>query len=149
MLPLISLGNFALPTAPLTMLFGIWLGLTTVEWASKKLGLPSAKVYNLASGGVFAGIISARISFVLSHLSAYQDNPLGIFWPLNSGYNMWVGLGVALGFILLYGQAKQLPLLKLCDALTAGILVWLFFISLGDFLAGPRLRQNHVSAMGN
>lgn len=137
MFPTLSLGPLVLPTAALATLLGVWLALTAVERAAKRLRLDPPPIYNLATLGIVTGLIGARLTFVALYWNAFQNNLLGIIWPLNSGYN-WVG-GVLIGgaAMLFYGRHKQLPLWSTLDALTPGILVLLMALSLADLLGGP------------
>ncbi len=139
MLPAISLGSLVIPTKPLTILLGIWLGLSAVEWTGKRLEQSGKMLYGMASGAVIAGIVGARIGFVATHWSAYRSDLLGIIWPLNSGYHLWIGVGCAITFLIYYGARKKMPAAETMDALIAGMLVGFAFFSLSDFLGGPGL----------
>jgi phosphatidylglycerol:prolipoprotein diacylglycerol transferase len=138
MLPVLRIGGLALPTAPLTFILGAWLALSLVERAARRLYSAQAeKVYTLATTGLVAGLIGARLIFILSHWSAYQENWLGIIWPLSAGFNLWAGLAVSLAAAFFYGRFHQLdPALSL-DVLTPGLITGLITVSLADFLAGP------------
>jgi phosphatidylglycerol:prolipoprotein diacylglycerol transferase len=86
---------------------------------------------------VAAGFIGARLLFVALHWPAYQNNLVGIVWPITSGFNLWGGLFIALATAILYRRAKQLPWRSSLDALAPGLLVGFMVISLADFLSGP------------
>lgn len=137
MLPTISIGPLVLPTAGLVYILGIWLALTAVEQAAKRLELHVAATYTLATVALGTAFVAARLSFVIEHWGAYRQNLLGIVWPLTSGFNVWAGVvvGVAAGFF--YGRARRLSPGQTLDALTPGLLVGLIAISTADFLAGP------------
>lgn len=137
MYPTISIGSLVLPSAGLVYIIGIWLALSVVERAAKKLGLEADATYAMAATSVAAGFIGARILFVVLHWPAYQNNLVGIVWPITSGFNLWGGLFIALAAAILYGRAKQLPLRASLDALAPGLLVGFMVISLADFLSGP------------
>jgi phosphatidylglycerol:prolipoprotein diacylglycerol transferase len=137
MYPTISLGSIVLPTAGLVYIVGIWLALSTVERSAKKMGLKADALYAMAASAVAAGFIGARLLFVALHWPAYQDNLVGIVWPITSGFNLWGGLFFAFTAAFLYGRAKQLPLGASLDALAPGLLVGFMVISLADFLSGP------------
>ncbi|MEW5989705.1 MAG: prolipoprotein diacylglyceryl transferase family protein [Chloroflexota bacterium] len=137
MLPTISLGRLVLPTAGLVYLLGLWLTLSLVERSAKRLGQDGLAVYGLASTALLAGFITARLTFVALHWSAYQENLLGIVWPITSGYDLLGGLvggGVA---AVLFGRARRLPLLATLDTLAPGLIAALMIVSLADLLAGP------------
>jgi prolipoprotein diacylglyceryltransferase len=69
--------------------------------------------------------------------SAYEDNLLGIIWPINSGFNIWGGLFFGAAGMFFYGRYRQLEAAPYLDALAPVLVTGLFFASLADFLGGP------------
>lgn len=137
MYPTINLGPLVFPTAGIAYLLGIWFSLTLIERAAKRLNLNVEAIYGLAVTGLIVGFVAARLLFVLEYWAAFQENLLGIIWPLTSGYNLAGGLFFGAAGAFFYGRYKQLPLWPTLDALTPGLLGALITISLADFLAGP------------
>jgi prolipoprotein diacylglyceryltransferase len=138
MYPAFNIGGLTLPTAPLLFILGAWVALSLVDRAAENIYLAQAhKVYNLASMGLFVGIIGARLVFVASHWSAYQQNWVGMVWPINSGFNVGAGLAIGVTTAFFYGRFHQLDPAITMDALAPGLVVGLIAISLADFLAGP------------
>lgn len=136
MLPFLNLGPLALPTAPLVYLFGVWLALWAVDRAARRLGLDAERHYALATTAVLAGFIGARLAFVLLHWSSYDDNLLGIVWPLTSGYSAVGGALIGAAAAVFYGRWRRLSLWPALDALAPGLLLFLIAVSLADFLGG-------------
>ncbi len=137
MYPTLNLGPFVFPTAGLAYLLGIWFSLTLIERAAKRLSVNVEAVYGTAVTGLVVGFVAARLLFVLEYWAAFQDNLLGIIWPLTSGYNVAGGLFFGAAGAFFYGRYKQLPLWSTLDALTPGLLGAFITVSLADFLAGP------------
>jgi prolipoprotein diacylglyceryltransferase len=137
MFPTINVGPFVFPTAGLVYIFGVWICLGLIERAARRLYLNAEATYGLATAAVFAGLIGARLTFVVLYWPAFQENLLSIVWPLTSGYNIWGGLVVGLATAVFYGRAKQLPPAATLDALAPGLVAGLVVVSLADFLAGP------------
>jgi phosphatidylglycerol:prolipoprotein diacylglycerol transferase len=137
MIPAISLGPLVLPTAGLVYILGAWFGLSLVERTAKQLNLNAEKVYGVAAAALFGGLIGARLTFVAIYWRAFQDNLLGIVWPLNSGYNLFGGLVIGLAAAFFYGRYHQLKPAETLDALAPGLIFGLIVVSLADFLAGP------------
>jgi phosphatidylglycerol---prolipoprotein diacylglyceryl transferase len=137
MFPTLSLGPFVIPTAGLVILLGVWLALSAVEWAGKRLEYDAVAVYNLATIALVVGVIAARLAFVFFYWSAYRQNLLAIIWPLTSGFNGWAGLFLGAAGAFFYGRARQLQPALVLDALTPGILVGLMAVAVADFVAGP------------
>jgi len=92
--------------------------------------------YALASLVLLAGFIGARLAFVLLHWSSYDDNLLGVVWPLNTGYNAFGGVVIAAAAAFFYARWRRLPLWIALDVLTPGVLVFLMAVALADFLSG-------------
>jgi len=137
MQPTISLGPLVLPTAGIIYIIGIWVALSVVERAAKRLNLDAEATYSMAAVSVAAGFIGARALFVILHWPAYRSNLTGIIWPLNSGFELWAGLLFAILAGVLYGRAKQLPGAATLDALAPGFISLFIIVSLADFFGGP------------
>lgn len=137
MFPTVNVGPFVFPTAGLVYIFGAWTCLWLIERSARRLRLNVEATYALAATAVFAGLVGARLTFVALYWPAFQENPLGIVWPLTSGYNAWGGLIVGAAAAFFYGRAKQLPPAATLDALAPGLIAGLIVVSLADFLAGP------------
>ena len=146
MLPILNLGPLGLPTGPLVYLIGAWLALWAVDRAARRVSgrrvaagqpaLDPERAYALALTALLAGFIGARLMFVLLHWSSYDDNLLGVVWPLNTGYNAVGGALIAAAAGVFYGRWRRLPLWPALDALSPGLLVFLIAVSLADFLGG-------------
>jgi prolipoprotein diacylglyceryltransferase len=137
MLPYLNLGPLGFPTAPLVVLFGAWLSLYAVDRAARRLGRDPEALYGLAAVTLVAGFAGARAGFVLLHWPSYDDNLLGIVWPLNSGYDGISGVITAGAAIFFYARWKRLAVWDGLDALAPGLILFLMTLSLADFLGGP------------
>ena len=106
------------------------------EERAKALDYEPETYYALATTVALAGFIGARLVFVLLHWPSYDDNLLGIVWPLTTGYNAFGGalIGAAAGFF--YGRWRRLRLWPTLDVLAPGLLVFLIAVSVADFLGG-------------
>jgi prolipoprotein diacylglyceryltransferase len=137
MYPAINLGPLVLPTSAFIYLIGVWVCLTLAERIARRLDLDPDTMSGLVTTGIIAGFIGARLTFVFLYWPAYQDNLLGIIWPINSGFNVWGGLFFAAAAMFFYGRAKQIPPAPYLDALAPVLVTGLMFASLADFLGGP------------
>jgi phosphatidylglycerol:prolipoprotein diacylglycerol transferase len=137
MFPTLSIGSLVFPTTGLVIILGAWLGLSLVERTADRIGQNRDLIYGVAATAVFIGFIGARLTFVLQFWSAFTDNLLNIFWPLNSGYNLWGGLILGLISAFFYARAKRLIPSPTIDALVPGIVFGLMIVSLADFVGGP------------
>ncbi len=136
MLPYLNIGPIGLPTAPLIYLLGVWLALFAVDRGARRVGQEPERLYAVASVVVLGGFVGARLVFVMLHWASYDDNLLGIIWPLTSGYHAAGGVAIALAAAFFYGRWRRLSLWPALDALAPGVLVFLMTVSLADFLGG-------------
>lgn len=137
MYPTINIGSFALPTAGLLYIFGAYFCLDLLERTAVRVKHDPTQMYALGTTTLVAGIVGARLVFVIEYWAAFRENLLSIVWPLNSGYNSWAGLLIGLTAGFFYARARQLPPAKTLDALVPGVLAGFAIISLKDFLVGP------------
>lgn len=137
MIPAINIGPFVLPTAALIYIFGAWLCLSLAERTAIWLNIDADSMSGLVTTGLIAGAVGARLTFVASYWSSYQDNMLGIIWPINSGFNPFGGLIFGTAAMFFYGRYKRMKFWPTLDALAPIIVTGLMVISLADFLGGP------------
>lgn len=137
MLPVLELGPFVIPTGGLVYIIGAWLVLSAVEQTAPRLKLDTSVTYSVVVTALVAGLVGARLVFVGLHWSAYQNNLLGVVWPLTSGFTAWAGLLIGLAGGFFYGRKMAVPPLATLDALVPAGVVALMVVSLADLLAGP------------
>ncbi|MBC8503946.1 MAG: prolipoprotein diacylglyceryl transferase [Anaerolineales bacterium] len=137
MLPILQIGPFAMQTPGLALLLGIWLGLTLAERLAPRFEANANEIYNLTFTALIAGIIGARLSYVLQYPDAFINSPLSLI-SLNPALLDPIGGAVIGAFAaLIYGNRKKLPLWPTLDALTpllavAAIAVGISHIASGD-----------------
>ncbi len=149
MFPVIHLGPLTIQARGLILLAAFWLAAEAAERGAKRLGLRGDVVYSLAFIAAAAGLIGARLGYVLEHWSAYQSD-LGAIVALN--FNTLSPLaGIVTGVIAAYWYARRKGVAnrKLLDALTPGFIVFAGGLALAD--AGERrcLRIAVVAAVGD
>lgn len=148
MYPILNIGPAVVPTAPLLLIIGMYVSLSVVERVARRLRLNGNATYECAANSLIVGFVVARLSFVLSNLSLFQEEPLGIIWPLTTGYNLTAGVIGGLIALPLLMQRKQLPFRPTLLALLPAALTLLFFISLGDLVARPGVGTVTTAAWG-
>ena len=136
MFPVIQLGPLSIQSHGLILLASFWLAAEVAERGAKRLGLRGDIVYSLAFIAAIAGVIGARMGYVLEHWSAYQ-NDLGSIVALN--FNTLSPLaGVTAGVIAAYWYARRKGVANrlLLDALTPGFIVFAGGLALADLASG-------------
>ena len=136
MFPIIQIGPMALQAPGLILLIGLWLGLVVAERLAPRFQANSNNVYNLVFVALIAGVLGARVSYVLQNHEVFLQSPLNIF-SLNPGLLDPLG-GVAVGLIaaLVYGNRKKIAWRPTLDAITPFLSVMWIAIGISNLASG-------------
>jgi phosphatidylglycerol:prolipoprotein diacylglycerol transferase len=111
---------------------GVWLGV----WFARKAGFTEDDAYTIALIGVPAGIIGARVLFVLENRSDFANAPLDVFRINQGGISLYGALIGGVGVCLAYGFWKKLPILRGMDAAAFGMILGQAIGRIGCVVAG-------------
>ncbi len=139
MQPTILIGSIALPTYPLLLLAGLWAGMALAAYRAKQLSLEGDHIYNAGLYGLIAGIIGARVWFVLSHWENYAPNIWQAFSLSRSALSTAEGLIIAGLVVLIYLQRNNVPMGTFLDAAAWGLALMVVIGNIGAFLGGVAL----------
>ncbi len=136
MLPIINIGPLALQAPGLILLLGIWLGLTLAERNAERFNINKNDLYNLVFVFLIAGVIGARLMYVLRYPEAFASNLFSLF-SLNPSLLDPIG-GAATGIVaaLVFGQRKQMAFWSTLDGLTPLLAVFAIAWHLSNFASG-------------
>jgi phosphatidylglycerol---prolipoprotein diacylglyceryl transferase len=136
MLPILKIGSLALPVAPLSLLIGLWLGLSLAEKFASKRGVSVDVPYNLTFAGLVAGLIGARLGTIFQYPNAFIESPLSLF-SLNPGlFDPFTGSVAGLIGLLVYGQRAKLRFWNTLDTLTPLLAVMAIGFAVGHIASG-------------
>ncbi len=123
MFPLLQVGPFSIPSAPLFLLVGFWLGVIASERNAAFFQADGKQISDLLWLGLVAGVVGARLAYVVNHLQVFLIEPLAIF-SLRPGM-MDNGGGVLIGIlaVLIYAQKQRLSFWQTLDAITPALLL--------------------------
>jgi phosphatidylglycerol---prolipoprotein diacylglyceryl transferase len=135
---LISIGSFYIPTYGVLIALAFLAGLAVTLRLSRREGLNSDKITNLAVYCAIAGIIGAKLFMFLFDFGDYLRNPAEILSleTLQAAGVFHGGFLVALIFATFYIRNQQLPVLQTMDAFAPGIAIGQAIGRLGCFAAG-------------
>ena len=136
MLPILNIGPLAIQLPGLVILLGLWLGLTLAERSAPRFGVKANQLYNLVFIALIAGIIGARLGYLLRYPQAFAGNPLNILSLNISLLDPWGGLALGLVAALVYGQRKGMSFWPTLDGLTPILAVLAIAISLSQLASG-------------
>lgn len=136
MLPVLRLGPFTVPVAPLTWLAAFFVLQEIGERAAKRLNLPADVFSGALMWTIGVGIVAARLGYVARYLDAFIAEPLQIV-ALNFG-TLDVMTGALFGVIagIAYLQRKKVSLRLFADALSPALALAMAVLSFGNLLTG-------------
>jgi hypothetical protein len=142
MLPILQIGSFSLRTPGLALLASVWLGLELASRAAPRYTLSPDRIYTLGFSTLAAGVLGARLGFVLLHLSLYTriapwTRALGAAFSLSPGTETaWTGGLATLVVFAAQVWRWQAPLLALLDVLAPGAAGMAAGVHLANLLSG-------------
>lgn len=129
MFPTLSIGKLSVQTPGLILLLGVWLGLTLSEHLASRYKVPGDVLYNLAFTAFLAGLLGARLSYIVSAPRIFLQNPLRLFSLNPLLLDLFGGLIIGLLAAMIYASNHDLLHWKTLDALTP--LAAVFNLALG------------------
>lgn len=139
---LFHIGPFALRTYGLMLAASFFIGLYFIRRWGAKEGLDVNALSNLAFLVIAAGIVGARLGYVLFHLEEFKGNWTATFNPFQSGTFGIAGLNLYTGVILAtaagfyYMHKVKLPFWKTADIFAPTVAFGIFLTRIGCFLNG-------------
>lgn len=136
MFPVIDLGPFAIQAPGLILILSLFIGFWLTGRFANALKTNGDAIENSLTVGLIAGILSARIGFLLQNPSILVENPLSIFSLTPSMFN--TGFGLLAGFLAAYisAQRNHLPFWPTLDTMTPLILLVFMGVHLANFASG-------------
>lgn len=136
MFPVLRIGPAAIQSAGLLLVLGYFFGLSLSERFTRKLGENPDTLTNLILIATLAGLIAARLFFVVEHIALFQKNPAGLVSVDPSLLDPWGGITGAAIAILIYGQRKHLEFWAALDRLTLFLAIMAVSIGLAHIASG-------------
>jgi len=137
MLPILfDIGPVTVYSFGLMLALGILFGVYYVWSHGRVASLPEEKLLDAAIITILAGLVGARLLYVLSNLSLYSDDPLSALAFWNGGLSFWGALiGGALAVRIVAGRFHW-PAGSLYDLAAPGVALGSAFGYLGALLNG-------------
>jgi phosphatidylglycerol---prolipoprotein diacylglyceryl transferase len=135
---LFHIGSFYMPTYGLLVATGVLLGLWISARNSEKQGIDPEHAWNLGIYVVLAGIIGAKVLYVINEWDEYSGHWGEIFsWnTFRAGGVFSGGLVAGLAVAVWYVRKYKMPALATCDAFAPGLALGHAIGRLGCFAAG-------------
>jgi len=139
---LFHIGPIPIRSYGVMLVLAFFLGLWYVRRMTARDGKPFEPFLTIAYIMIFGGIIGARLTYVLLHLSEFASNWTATFNPFASshfgiaGLNMYGGVIMAVVGTYLYCRWKQLSVLEVFDYFAPTLGLGLAVARIGCFLNG-------------
>ena len=111
----------------------MFVGLFITECLAKKTEQNTEHYLDLAIRLVFAGVIGARLGYVISHWQFFITDQGSVFNISDGGMSVGGAIVAGLTVSFLYCRKKKLSWLQICDTAMPGILTGQILASIGCF----------------
>ena len=132
---LFSLGPITIYTYGVLVALGFFAGTCYVASHSQNV-LSKQQVYDFIFYLILAGLIGARLLYVLTNFSYYLNNPLEIVQIWKGGLVYYGGFFCVLIFAYFYCRNKKIDILKLVDIFSPALALGHIFGRIGCFFSG-------------
>lgn len=136
MYPFLRIGSFLIQLSGLSILAGVWIAILIIEREAPRSSLDKDAISSIISSGLVAGVVGARVGFVLLNLEAYLNDFWSVFALDIESVSPEIGLIVGLVVSLYLWQRSKLPALKTLDVLVSGYAVVAIAVALANLLNG-------------
>ena len=120
----------------LMMVIGFLTAVFLIRRLSRNITPNPQLITNAALYSLIAGVLGARLFFVVHHFSQFRGRPLSVFAIWQGGLELLGGVLLAIIVIALYLRRYKLPTRRYLDILAIGLLSALAFGRIGCFLFG-------------
>jgi len=120
----------------LMMVIGFLAAVTLIRRLSRSFTSDPQHITNAALYSLIAGVVGARVFFVVHYWSQFQGNLLDVFAIWRGGLELLGGVLLAIAVILSYIWYHRLPMRHYLDVLAVALLLALAFGRIGCFLNG-------------
>ena len=136
MLPVIQVGPLSIQAEGLFYILGIWIAMSLAGRYAHLFKLQSEKLDTLVLIALAAGIVGARLTYLLRYPDIFMKTPLSVF-SLNPTMLDLQG-GILFGFLagLVYSQRSQFTFWPTADALAPGLAVLQLAVGFANLFSG-------------
>jgi phosphatidylglycerol:prolipoprotein diacylglycerol transferase len=120
----------------LMMVIGFLLGFYLLGKLGRKISSNPQLITNLALYCLIAGVVGARVFYVVHHFDQLQKPLVSMFAVWQGGLEFYGGVIFAIPVIILYSRYHKLPIRRCLDIMAIALMLGLSFGRLGCFLNG-------------
>jgi prolipoprotein diacylglyceryltransferase len=120
----------------LMMVVGFLSAVALIRHLSRDITPSPHLITNAALYSLIAGVVGARVFYVLHHFDQFSENLPSVFAIWNGGLELLGGVILAITIIFFYLWYHKLPIRQYLDILAIGLMLALAFGRIGCFLNG-------------
>jgi len=128
--------NITIKSYGTMMVIGFLFALYLARWRARKLKENPLNITNFAVYILLAGVVGARIMYVIHNFSEYRDNLWRMFMVWQGGLEFIGGVICATLVMVFYSRKMKLSVLKYLDILAPAVMLGLAFGRIGCTLNG-------------
>ncbi len=129
-------GGLTVKSYGLMMVIGFLVAVSIIRRLSRKFTPDPLLITNAALYSLIAGVVGARIFYVVHYWRQFSGEPLKVFAIWEGGLELLGGVLLAITVILVYLWRNKLPIRRYLDVLAIGLFAALAFGRIGCFLNG-------------
>jgi len=118
------------------MVVGFMVAVVVMRRLSLRDGLDPLLITNASLYSLIAGVVGARIFFVVHYYDRFRDNPLDVLKIWQGGLELLSGVVLALFVIGFYLRRNKMPVRRCLDVMAVGLMIALAFGRIGCLLNG-------------
>ena len=118
-----SVFGFEIAYYGIAVVIGMVLGLFIMSREAKRLGENEEKYWDMGIIMLIAGVIGARIFYVVFAWEYYRDNLLSIFNLRQGGLAIYGGIIGSVITVYIYGKIQKISFPKMIDCIAPGLLI--------------------------
>jgi phosphatidylglycerol:prolipoprotein diacylglycerol transferase len=120
----------------LMMVIAFLAAISLIRRLSRNITPDPQYITNASLYSLIAGVVGARLFYVIHHFNEFHEHPLSVFAIWKGGLELLGGVLLAIAVIVLYCRYHKLPVRRYIDILAIGLMLALAFGRIGCFLNG-------------
>jgi phosphatidylglycerol:prolipoprotein diacylglycerol transferase len=120
----------------LMMVIGFLAAITLIRYLSRDITPDPQYITNAALYSLIAGVVGARLFYVIHHFGQFSGRAFSIFAIWQGGLELLGGVILAITVIVFYLRYHKLAVRRYLDILAIGLMLALVFGRIGCFLNG-------------
>jgi len=128
--------NLTVRSFGLMMVIGFLLGFYLLRKLDRKISSNPQLITNLALYCLIAGVVGARVFYVIHHFDKLQNPWTSMFAVWQGGLEFYGGVIFAIPVIIFYSRRHKLPIRPCLDIVAIALMLGLSFGRMGCFLNG-------------